>query len=106
MTSSLSFEKLIQLVECIGPYVSYITQVTHVLYIGYLQPCLDTIFYENMQDSNIDMSIIFCSLDIALGFFLIFFSRDYILCVAAIEAFRLGGWDTNMRLALRQLVRS
>lgn len=83
------FEKVLTSTQVLEPYIVAICEIANHLFIKYAQPCLDMVFLENEEESNID-PVLVLSCDIALGIFLILFSRDYILCVAAFEAFRLG----------------
>ena len=84
--------------DAAGPAANAVASAANAAFAR-LQPWLGTILLDGKSESRVD-PVTVAAVDVALGLMLLFLSREYILCIAAAEAFRLGGWNTNMKAAL------
>lgn len=95
---------MFQRMDAAGPVAIAAANCVSAAFSTYVQPCMGTILLDGNSASKVD-PVTIAVLDVFLGLMLLFLSGEYILCIAAAEAFRLGGWDTSMKTALKQLVR-
>ena len=100
LVAAWMFERM----DAAGPVAIAAANCVSAAFSTYVQPCMGTILLDGNSASKVD-PVTIAVLDVFLGLMLLFLSGGYILCIAAAEAFRLGGWDTSMKAALKQLVR-
>lgn len=100
--AGVAVERIEMVLELLGPWMGAMLSSMSVAFETYARPYVDTILLDGASDRALDKRTT-ALLDLILGITLLLVSREYILCIAAVEAFRLGGWETNFKAALKQL---
>ena len=100
--AGVAIERIGMFMELLSPAMGAMLNALSSGFETYARPYVDTLLLDGASERALDKRTA-AILDMILGIALLLVSREYILCIAAVEAFRLGGWETNFKAALKQL---